>query len=305
MRNGSDEVAQEHTALMRVLVRSWEYRRPGFWGGVRFACGVFNVALGGILAVELASSDRAVSLSWVAALPLAGAVLIFWTVFRLQQQSLHRVGDLERSRTELLDDSTGRLRRIERDLHDGAQAQMVALTMKLGLAKDHLGKLAARTEQVELARILELVDSAYVGAKEATNELRDLARGIYPAVLNEGMGPALAALTARSDLPIELKVDLPERLPAAIETIVYFCVAELLTNVSKHSGARSATLEAVQLPGVLRIRIRDDGRGGARIEAGGGLAGLVERLRPVDGRLHINSPSGGPTVVVVELPSQV
>jgi signal transduction histidine kinase len=122
-------------------------------------------------------------------------------------------------------------------------------------------------------------------------------------VLDQGLGIALTTLAARSDVPVELVIDLPERPSAAIETIAYFCAAELLTNVAKHSGARHATLAAVHAPGLLRVRVSDDGSGGARIEARGGLAGLTERIRTVDGRLQLSSPPGGPSVVTVELPS--
>ena len=244
-------------------------------------------------------------LTWLAALPLAGAALIFWTVYRLQQDSVYRVRELEQSRAHLVDDSAARLRRIERDLHDGAQAQMVAVTMKLGLATKKLGGMTDGTGQTDLDRVLELVVAAHRGAKEAVIELRDLARGIHPPVLDQGLGIALATLAARSDLPVELAIDLPERPSAAIETIAYFCAAELLTNVTKHSGARHATLEAVHLTGLLRVRVSDDGTGGARVEARGGLAGLAERVKTVDGRLQLSSPPAGPTVVTVELPSHV
>ena len=149
----------------------------------------------------------------------------------------------------------------------------------------------------------EVVAAAHRGAKEAITELRDLARGIHPPVLDQGLGIALTTLAARSDLPVELVVDLPERPSAAIETIAYFCAAELLANVAKHSGARHATLEAVHTPGLLRLRVSDDGCGGARVEDRGGLAGLAERVGTVDGRLQVASPPGGPTVVTVELPS--
>jgi signal transduction histidine kinase len=232
-------------------------------------------------------------------------VLIFWTVYRLQRDSVQRVRELEQSRAHLVDDSAARLRRIERDLHDGAQAQMVAVAMKLGLASEKLGSAVAGTAPPELERILELVDAAHRGAKEAITELRDLARGIHPPVLDHGLGTALATLATHGDVPVELVIDLPERPSAAIETIAYFCAAELLTNVAKHSGARHATLEAAYVSGLLRVRVSDDGRGGARIEASGGLAGLAERVRSVDGRLEVSSPPGGPTVVTVELPSHV
>jgi signal transduction histidine kinase len=122
-------------------------------------------------------------------------------------------------------------------------------------------------------------------------------------VLDQGLGIALTTLAAHGDLPVELAIDLPERPSAAIETIAYFCAAELLTNVAKHSGARHATLEAAHVRGRLRVRVSDDGCGGARIEERGGLAGLAERIRTVDGRLQVSSPPGGPTAVTIELPS--
>ena len=215
----------------------------------------------------------------------------------------HRVRELEQTRAHAVDDSAARLRQIERDLHDGAQAQMVAVAMKLGLAREKLGGTTSGTAEADLERALELVDAAHRSAKEAIIELRDLARGIHPPVLDQGLGTALTTLAARSGVPVELVIDLPERPSAAIETIAYFCAAELLTNVAKHSGARHATLEVVHVPGLLRMRVSDDGSGGARIDARGGLAGLAERVRTVDGRLHVSSPRHGPTVVTVELPS--
>jgi signal transduction histidine kinase len=296
----NDNAPSSRSVLMRFLVRSWEYRRPRLWVGVRVACGIFNVVLGVLL---LASVQRLGPLAWLAALPLAGAVLIFWTVYRLQQDSVLRVRELEQSRAHAVDDSAARLRQIERDLHDGAQAQMVAVTMKLGLAMKKLGRMVDGTGQTDLDRVLDLVAAAHRGAKEAITELRDLARGIHPPVLDHGLGAALTTLAARSDLPVELVLDLPERPSAAIETIAYFCAAELVANVAKHSGAGHATVEAAHVPGLLRVRVSDDGSGGARVEARGGLAGLAERVGTVDGRLQISSPPGGPTVVTVELPS--
>ena len=300
MGERADKVIPSRSVLMRFLVRSWEYRRPRLWVGVRVACGIFNVVLGVLL---LASLPWLGPLAWLAALPLAGAALIFWTVYRLQQDSVLRVRELEQSRAYAVDDSAARLRQIERDLHDGAQAQMVAVTMKLGLAAKKLGRMVDGTGQSDLDRVLDLVAAAHRGAREAITELRDLARGIHPAVLDHGLGAALTTLAARSDLPVELVLDLPERPSAAIETIAYFCAAELVANVAKHSGARHATLEAAHVPGLLRVRVSDDGSGGARVEARSGLAGLAERVGTVDGRLQISSPPGGPTVIAVELPS--
>ena len=213
-----------------------------------------------------------------------------------------RVHDLEQSRAQAVDNSAARLRSIERDLHDGAQAQLVAVAMKLGLAKEKLSGQGTGG-QPDVQRALELVDTAHLTAREAINELRDLARGIHPPVLDRGLGAALATLAARSALPVELVVDVPQRPSPAIETIAYFCAAELLANAAKHSGARHATVEAVHVPGLLRVRVSDDGHGGASLARGSGLRGLAERARTVDGRLDIDSPPGGPTVVTVELPS--
>jgi len=248
---------------------------------------------------------------WWGALWFVPAALNGWFVYLMPRwkralddlKSGPRVRELERSRALVVDDAVARLRRIEQDLHDGAQAQMVAVVMKLGLARDHLGSAVAETGQGDLQRALELVDAAHRGAMEAITELRDLAHGIHPPALAEGLGAALAALSARSDFPVDLVLDLPERPSAAIEVIAYFCAAELLTNSAKHSGARHVTLEATHRPGLVRLQVSDDGTGGARIEAGRGLAGLADRVKTVDGRLHVASPVGGPTVVTIELPS--
>jgi len=214
-----------------------------------------------------------------------------------------RMHDLEVTRAAAVDDSASRLRSIERDLHDGAQAQLVAVAMKLGLAKEKLGGGQGGSSETDVKRALELVDTAHRTAREAINELRDLARGIHPPVLDHGLGAALSTLAARSAVPVELVVDVPDRPSPSIETIAYFCVAELLANVAKHSGARRASVEAVHVPGLLRLRVSDDGRGGASLERGSGLRGLAERVRTVDGRIEVASPPGGPTVVTVELPS--
>jgi signal transduction histidine kinase len=210
-----------------------------------------------------------------------------------------RVKSLEAARAHVVDDSAARLRSIERDLHDGAQAQLVALAMKLGLAKEKLED----TAPADLSRVAQLVDDAHRNAIEAIAELRTLAKGIHPSVLDNGLPDALTTLAARSAVPVELVVDIQERPSAAIETIAYFSAAELLANVAKHSGARHATLEAVHVPGLLRIRVTDNGHGGASAVPGGGLRGLAERIRTVDGSIEIDSPSGGPTVATVELPS--
>jgi signal transduction histidine kinase len=213
--------------------------------------------------------------------------------------SAARIRTLEQSRAKVVDDSAARLRTIERDLHDGTQAQLVALAMKLGLARE---KLQDRGD-VDLARVTQLVEDAHRGALEAITDLRTMARGIHPPVLDNGLADALTTLANRSAVPVELITDIPERPSAAIETIAYFSAAELLANVAKHSGARHATLEAVHVPGLLRVRVTDDGVGGAHPAPNGGLRGLADRVRTVDGRIEIDSPYGGPTAVTVELPS--
>ena len=304
MRASDDNVPPQRSVLERILIRSWEYRHLRFWAGVRIGAGVALVGLGFITLVG--GSFTAKAIAWAAFFLVVAALQFtvgYWYTTIAYRPLPQRVRELERSRAHLVDDSAARLRRIERDLHDGAQAQMVAVAMKLGLATKKLGGMVDGTGQADLDRVLELVIAAHRGAKEAITELRDLARGIHPSVLDQGLGTALTTLAARSEVPVELFVDLPERPSAAIETIAYFCAAELLANVAKHSGARQATLEAVHVPGLLRVRVSDDGSGGARVGASGGLAGLAERVRAVDGRLQVTSPPGGPTVVAVELPS--
>ena len=296
MHAPTDNLTPARPLIMRILVRPYTYRHPKVFGGVALAAGSWLFLLGVILC--------SVGFWWGALLIGVGA-LELWVAYHLLVAPLTpRVRELEQTRAHLVDDSAARLRQIERDLHDGAQAQMVAVTMKLGLAVKKLGGMTDGTGQTDLDRVLELVVAAHRGAKDAVTELRDLCRGIHPPVLDQGLDIALTTLAARSDLPVDLGIDLPERQSAAIETIAYFCAAELLTNVTKHSGARHATLEAVTVPGLLRVRVSDEGRGGARVAARGGLAGLAERIRTVDGALRLSSPPGGPTVVTVELPSR-
>jgi signal transduction histidine kinase len=315
MPASDDTVPLERSRLERVLIRSWEYRHLRFWAGLRIGGGIVLAALGVITLGYGGGTAKAYLWSLVFLVP-AAANLAFasWQIsisHRLPTAPLpRRVRELEQSRAHIVDDSAARLRLIERDLHDGAQAQMVAVTMKLGLAVKKLGGLSDGTgpgqvDQADLDRVLDLVVAAHRGAREAVAELRDLCRGIHPPVLDQGLGIALSTLAARSDLPVELVIDLSGRPSAAIETIAYFCAAELLTNAAKHSGARQARLEAVGGPGpLLRVLVSDDGRGGARVEARGGLAGLAERIRTVDGSLQVSSPPGGPTVITVELPSR-
>jgi signal transduction histidine kinase len=213
-----------------------------------------------------------------------------------------RVRSLEQARTTTVDASAATLRRIERDLHDGTQAQLVALAMRLGMAKEKLDD----TEHVDVERVRELVDEAHRGAKEAITELRDIARGIHPPALDIGLEGALATLSSRSAVPSELNFDVRDRPTAAIEAIAYFCVAELLANVAQHARASRVSVSCAQSGSWLRLVVRDDGHGGAHLSTVGssasGLAGLTERVHAVDGRLDLVSPPGGPTVVTVDLP---
>lgn len=208
-----------------------------------------------------------------------------------------RVQRLQNSRRQVMDTAAAERRRIERDLHDGAQARLVALAMDLGMAKDRL----SRGEGPE--QVATMVAAAHDELKVALQELRGLARGIHPAVLTDrGLDAALSAVAARCTVPVTVTVDLPERPPPAIEQIAYFCASELLTNVSKHSQARHAAADVERSSELLVIEIRDDGVGGADPAAGSGLGGLAERVAGAGGQLTVDSPAGGPTIVRVELP---
>jgi signal transduction histidine kinase len=210
-----------------------------------------------------------------------------------------RVRDLEQTRALAVDDAAARLRRVERDLHDGAQVHLATLAMHLGQAKEQLGDDG---DPPDVARARELLDAAHRGAKDALGELRHLARGIHPPVLDHGLQDALATLAATSAIPVELRCDLPDRPAPAIETIAYFCAAELLANAAKHSHATRVAIQATGGQGVLALAVGDDGAGGADPARGSGLSGLAQRVRTVDGRLEIDSPPGGPTWVTVRLP---
>ncbi|MCL3995377.1 sensor histidine kinase [Streptomyces lavenduligriseus] len=206
-----------------------------------------------------------------------------------------RVVELESDRGVVVDAAAADLRRIERALHDGAQARLAGLAMDLGLAKEKL-----RDDPTTAAR---LVEEAHGEVKTALQELRDLARGIHPAVLTDrGLDAALSAVASRCAVPVRVEVDLPARPAPAIEGIAYFTVSELLRNVSEHSGARTASVDVWRADDRLLLQVSDDGRGGADPARGSGLAGLAARLGAVDGVLVVDSPSGGPTRVTAELP---
>ncbi|KUN85350.1 histidine kinase [Streptomyces bungoensis] len=206
-----------------------------------------------------------------------------------------RVVELESDRGVVVDTAAADLRRIERDLHDGAQARLVNLAMDLGLAKEKL-----REDPRAAAR---MVEDAHGEVKTALQELRDLARGIHPAVLTDrGLDAALSSVASRCTVPVRVEVDLPARPAPAIEGIAYFTVSELLQNISKHSRARSASVDVWRAEDRLLLQVVDDGAGGADASRGSGLAGLAGRLGAVDGVLVVDSPVGGPTRVIAELP---
>ncbi len=254
-------------------------------------------------------------LGWIAGNFVLGLVLLYVTPFIVRgfaavdkalvrgllsqnekEQLTKRVEELTVSRDASVEGSQGELRRLERDLHDGAQQRLVALAMDLGMAKERL----AATDQTEAA---ELVGRAHEEAKNAIGELRNLVRGIMPSVLTDrGLDAALSALAGRSAIPIEVDVRLDERPPATVESAAYFVVAEALTNVAKHSRASYASVLVTRHQNALRIAVTDDGIGGAHEHAGGGLAGLHDRVRSVEGSLRMTSPPGGPTTLVVDIP---
>jgi signal transduction histidine kinase len=207
-----------------------------------------------------------------------------------------RVAELEVSRERVVGAAEAERRRIERDLHDGAQQRLVALAMDLGRAKAKFG------DDVDAARIL--VDQAHAEAKAALTELRNLVRGVHPPVLTDrGLDAALSGLAALCPVPVDTHVDVPVRPRPAVEAVAYFLVAETLTNVAKHSRAShvSVFVEGHGFPGTLTVVVSDDGIGGADLH-GAGLSGLADRVAGVDGSLSVESPSGGPTIVSAVLP---
>ncbi|MDL4818339.1 sensor domain-containing protein [Actinomadura sp. OS1-43] len=206
-----------------------------------------------------------------------------------------RVQHLTETRSDAVDASAAELRRIERDLHDGAQARLVAMGMSLGAIEHLLDK------DPEKARIL-LAQTRESSAK-ALHELRDLVRGIHPPVLaDRGLGDAVKALALDHPLDVEVAADLPARPEPPVESAAYFAVSEILTNAAKHSGASRVWVEMRHEHGMLRVTVTDDGRGGASIGGGSGLRGIERRIGTFDGVLALNSPVGGPTIVTLELP---
>lgn len=280
------------------ILRRWRHRLvdPTTWRDLGYL----------LLAAPLSAIEGAIGLASIILLPLAIWVSpwIGWVhgslaigllgpnrAKRLERKAQH----LQASRARGVDAAEAERRRIERDLHDGAQQRLVSVALSLGRVKNKLDN------DPESAR--ELIDEAHTDAKLAVSELRDLARGIYPAVLGDrGLDAALSAQAARTPIPVEVSVDVDPRPPAAVETTAYFIVGETLTNIAKHSGATEAGVKVWRAEEKIVVEITDNGRGGAELRPGGGLAGLADRAATIDGVISVVSPRGGPTVVRADLP---
>ncbi|SEC51639.1 Signal transduction histidine kinase [Streptomyces sp. 2224.1] len=278
------------SVLVWVWAVSWRWRagHPGYLTTASFLTVLGLVALAAVPALAAGLVRLEI---------LAGQALL--GVSRSDQLA-RRVEDLTESRAGAVDAADAERRRIERDLHDGAQQRLVSLALNLGLAKATLTDLPPEAREV--------IDAAHREAKDAIEELNSLVRGLHPAVLDElGLDAALSGLAARAPLPVRLRVDLPPGLPQraapAVETVAYFVVSEALTNIAKHAReATRADVTVTRLGGILRVVIADDGVGGADPSKGSGLKGLAQRVRSVDGTFRMSSPVGGPTVMNVELP---
>jgi signal transduction histidine kinase len=249
-----------------------------------------------------------------ALVPLGPVLLLLWyvTAIRLANLNAHvirallgpteqarlraRVEQLAASRADTVDSQAGELRRIERDLHDGAQARLVSLGMSLGLAEQLLHD--------DPQAVQKLLVEARESTAGALTELRDLVRGIHPPVLaDRGLDGALQALALVNPIPTAVVTRLPGRLPAPVESAAYFAVSEALSNAIKHAGARHIRITVgFAAPGLLSMTVADDGRGGASLDAGTGLRGIARRLAAFDGTLDVDSPPGGPTEIRMSLP---
>ena len=246
----------------------------------------FALAMGAILLVPYVARAVAYGDGLVAV-----ALLGRTSTDELAEQVVH----LAQTRTDTVDAADAERRRIERDLHDGTQQRLTALAMNLGVARATLPDLSPPAQAA--------LEEAHAEAKAALVELRGIVRGLHPAVLDDrGLDAALSGLAARSPVPVSLDVHVPGRLPRPVEAVAYFVVSEALTNVVKHSGASRAQVVARVDGGTLRLRIVDDGAGGADDSRGTGLTGLRQRVASVDGTLTLESPLGGPTVLEAWIP---
>jgi signal transduction histidine kinase len=277
--------------ILLVLEHPVPRRLAGGSVALAIQVGVSAVLLGFLVAVWAITTRGYFWPMWPA-LGLALAAAVHAAIVHARRE--HRIEVLEASRADAIDVQETELRRIERDLHDGAQARLVALGISLGMAEQKL--------QTDPEAVGELLAEARRGAGEALEELRDLARGIHPPILTDrGLEAAVTALTARSPVPVTLWVDVPERPAGAVESAAYFVVSEALANVIKHARAAHVDIRIEQSDGVLIAEVVDDGRGGAD-PSGRGLRGLGQRVRALDGILYVTSPDGGGTTLRAELP---
>ncbi|MEU6390297.1 sensor domain-containing protein [Streptomyces sp. NPDC046939] len=251
-----------------------------------------------LLAAVLATALLATGLFVTPALLRAHFLLTRYVLAPATGQLEERVRTLTASRRDAVDTSAAELRRIERDLHDGAQARLVAVGMDLGTVEALMEK--------DPAKARELLAQARRSSAEALTELRDLVRGIHPPVLAErGLGDAVRALALRLPVPAEVEVELAGRAGAPVESAAYFAVSEVLTNAVKHAGADRIWVGLAHTDGRLRIAVTDNGRGGAVVADGGGLDGVERRIGTFDGVLAVSSPAGGPTMVTMEIPCEL
>jgi signal transduction histidine kinase len=290
-----------------VAIHAWVImvdEHPEFWRerrldrGFGVHAGIWLSLLGFLIGAWVASGFGYFWPVWVALLAAVAlgphaAILLMRDADR--DELTERISVLERSRAGAVDVQEAELRRIERDLHDGAQARLVALGMSLGMAEQKLA-----TADPQAAR--ELLAEARTGAGEALRELRDLARGIHPPVLaDRGLDAAVRALAAACPVPVMVSTTMPERPKPPVESAAYFVVAEALANAGKHARATQIDVRIVREGELLTVEVHDDGAGGADPE-GGGLQGLHRRVEALDGTLAVLSPSGGPTTIRARMP---
>lgn len=277
-----------------VMLAFWPLLPDGQWQPLGVEAHGFATATG-LGAVQCVA---AAALTWWVTPPLArlhARVCVAALEPSAEEQLAERVDELTESRAGALDAHGSELRRIERDLHDGTQARLVAIAMRLGVAREELPDQSG-----PLAKLLQ---EAHEGAEEAMTELRDVIRTMYPPILaDRGLEGALSAVAARSGVPAEVELGELGRLPAAVEAAAYFIVTESLTNVAKHSGATAARVRLTRDDGNLVIEITDDGIGGVDETLGSGIVGIRRRAAALDGTVLVSSPTGGPTAITAGLP---
>jgi signal transduction histidine kinase len=302
--------------VVATLVRRWRAAGPGrgeLLGPVYGLIGVLLVMLSLTLAVDLLGAPDVVEsslyiagivcfalmpyafLGSLARSRLIGAVVLEAENVRLDAELRARVEELRASRQRIVEAGVAERRRLERDLHDGAQQRLVSLALALRMARSKVG--------ADPDAAAELLEGASEELELALAELRELARGIHPAVLSDrGLGAALEALASRAPLPVELSHSTGDGIPDAVESAAYFVVAEALTNVAKYAQANAATVRVARVDGAVEVAVADDGVGGADPECGSGLRGLADRLSALDGKLLVESPAGRGTTVRAVIP---